>query len=82
MCIVCKFNIKDDSTWSDHISSKVHKENITKRKPESSLKMTERLAVTTESLKRVLPKQESSVPVPPKKLKSKFKINVKSLKTV
>lgn len=71
-CIVCKSNIKDDSTWSDHINSKVHKENITKRKPESS-KMTERLSVTTESLKRTLPKQESFVP--PKKLKGYFKVN-------
>lgn len=67
-CVVCKFNIKDDSSWSDHINSKVHKENVSKRKPESS-KMTERLAVTTESLKRTLPKQENSVPVPQKKLK-------------
>lgn len=32
--------------------------------------MTERLAVTTESLKRTLPKQESFVP--PKKLKGKL----------
>lgn len=69
-CIVCKLNIKDDSLWSVHISSKVHKENISKRKPESS-KMTERLAVTTESLKRTLPKQESFVP--PKKLKGILK---------
>jgi zinc finger protein 830 len=69
-CAVCKLNIKDDSSWSVHISSKVHKENITKRKPESS-RMTERLAVTTESLKRTLPKQESFVP--PKKLKGILK---------
>lgn len=68
---MCKLNIKDDSSWSDHINSKVHKENITKRKPESS-KMTERLAVTTESLKRTLPKQE--IIVPPKKLKGKFNV--------
>jgi len=66
---VCKLNIKDDSSWSDHINSKVHKENIVKRKPESS-KMTERLAITTESLKRTHPKQE--IVVPPKKLKGKF----------
>lgn len=66
---MCKLNIKDDSSWSDHINSKVHKENISKRKPESS-KMTERLSVTTESLKRTLPKQETSVP--PKKLKGKY----------
>lgn len=32
--------------------------------------MTERLSVTTESLKRTLPKQESFVP--PKKLKGKL----------
>lgn len=69
-CILCKLNIKDDSLWSVHISSKVHKENISKRKPESS-RMTERLAVTTESLKRTLPKQESFVP--PKKLKGILK---------
>lgn len=69
-CIVCKLNIKDDSSWSDHINSKVHKENIVKRKPESS-KMTERLAITTESLKRTLPKQE--IVVPPKKLKGILK---------
>ena len=69
-CAVCKLNIKDDSSWSVHISSKVHKDNISKRKPESS-RMTERLAVTTESLKRTLPKQESFVP--PKKLKGNFK---------
>lgn len=65
-CQLCKLNIKDDSSWSEHINSKVHKENISKRKPESS-KMTERLTVTTETLKRTLSKQESSVP--PKKLK-------------
>ncbi|XP_029347879.1 zinc finger protein 830 [Acyrthosiphon pisum] len=69
-CAVCKLNIKDDSSWSVHISSKVHKDNISKRKPESS-RMTERLAVTTESLKRTLPKQESFVP--PKKLKGILK---------
>ncbi|XP_015366781.1 PREDICTED: zinc finger protein 830 [Diuraphis noxia] len=74
-CVVCKLNIKDDSLWSVHISSKVHKENISKRKPESS-RMTERLAVTTESLKRTLPKQESLVPS--KKLKGILK-NYKAL---
>lgn len=72
--MVCKLNIKDDSSWSDHINSKVHKENISKRKPESS-KMTERLSVTTESLKRTLPKQD--IVVPPKKLKGKLPIFVK-----
>jgi len=69
-CQLCKLRIKDDSSWSEHINSKVHKENISKRKPESS-KMTERLTVTTETLKRTLPKQESSVP--PKKLKGILK---------
>lgn len=73
---MCKLNLKDDSSWSDHINSKLHKEHITKRKPESS-KMTERLAVTTESLKRVLPKQETSVP--PKKLKGKEYIFISTL---
>lgn len=72
--MVCKLNIKDDSSWSDHINSKVHKEKISKRKPESS-KMAERLSVTTESLKRTLPKQETFVP--PKKLKGKLPMNVK-----
>lgn len=66
---MCKLNIKDDSSWSEHINSKIHKENISKRKPESS-KMTERLAVTTATLKRTLPKQEISVP--PKKIKGKY----------
>lgn len=64
---MCKLNIKDDSSWSEHINSKIHKENISKRKPESS-NMTERLA--TETLKRTLPKQEN--PVPPKKIKGKY----------
>lgn len=68
---MCKSNIKDESSWSEHINSKGHKDNVTKRKPESS-RMTERLAVTTESLKRALPKQE--IVVPPKKLKGKIKM--------
>lgn len=74
---MCKLNIKDDSSWSEHIKSKVHRENLSKRKPESS-KMTERLLVVTDNLKRTLPKQESYVP--PKKLKGKsnFKQNVKN----
>lgn len=75
-CVVCKLNIKDDSLWSVHISSKVHKENISKRKPESS-KMTERLAVTTQSLKRTLPKQETFVA--PKKLKGNLKFYTRSI---
>ncbi|KAE9531333.1 hypothetical protein AGLY_010539 [Aphis glycines] len=66
-CIVCKLNIKDDSLWSVHISSKVHKENISKRKPESS-KMTERLAVTTESLKRILKNYKA----PPERVPNDF----------
>lgn len=73
-CVVCKFNIKDDLSWSDHIKSKVHRENLSKRKPESS-KITENLTAVTENLKRTLPKQESSVPQ--KKLKGKFKIQLR-----
>ncbi|XP_050541961.1 zinc finger protein 830 [Daktulosphaira vitifoliae] len=69
-CVVCKLNIEDESSWSDHIKSKYHKENIVKRKPESS-KMSHRLAVTTESLKRTQPIQEISNP--PKKIKGILK---------
>ncbi|XP_050423034.1 zinc finger protein 830 [Adelges cooleyi] len=69
-CVVCKLNIKDDSLWSDHIKSKVHKENITKRKPESS-KVTERLGEPIKSLKRTFPVQET--PTPPKKIKGILK---------
>lgn len=72
-CTVCEFNIKDDLSWSDHINSKAHKENISKRKPESS-RMTERLAITTQSLKRTLPKQENFVP--PKKLKGILQVHI------